>query len=93
MKYCPDGLWRFLRGKTLLFTVEKSNHLSVCLQLSVVSSVAERKTEKETSPGGISNPLLVCTAAAIQQKQDYPSRCLHFGPPDEMINAKKCLFC
>lgn len=36
------------------------------------SSVVERKTEKDTSPRGISNPPLVCTAAAIQQNKIIP---------------------
>lgn len=73
---------------SLLFTVEKSNHLSVCQQLSVVSTVAEGKTSSRE----ISNPPLVCTAAAIQQNKIIPVAAYILDTPDAMINAKEYLF-
>lgn len=73
MKYCPGVLRLFVRG-------EKNQYLplrnqTICPLASSYQSpprVWKGKGRKETSPGGISNPPLVCTAAAIQQNKIIP---------------------
>lgn len=65
-KYCPDRLWLFQRGKhqCLLF----GNQTLAPGASRYLSSLGEKKK----SPTGITNPLLVCSAVAIQHKKIIP---------------------
>lgn len=88
MKYCPDRLQLFQRGKhqCLLFR----NQALAPGASHYLSSLGERK--KQNSPTGITNPPLVCSAAAIQQNKIIPVAA-YLGPEIKMINVKKYLFC
>lgn len=65
-KYCPDRLWLFQRGKhqCLLF----GNQTLAPGASRYLSSLGEKKK----SPTGITNPLLVCSAVAIQHRKIIP---------------------
>lgn len=86
MKYCPDRLQLFQRGKhqCLLF-----RNQALAPGASHYLSSLGREGGGHKSPTGIYNPLLVCASA----KQNDPSRCLQFAHPNEIINAKTYLFC
>lgn len=68
MKYCPDRLQLFQRRKhqCLLFR----NQALAPGASHYLSSLGQKKKKK--SPKGITNPPLVCTAAAIQQNKIIP---------------------
>lgn len=70
MKYCPDRLQLFQRGK----------HQCLLFRNQALAPGACLVWGKKKSPTGINNPLLVCSAAVIQQNKIIPVVAYNMDP-------------